>query len=81
MKSDNHLDLHFWFWSSLHRVLSESGVSFGTWLERRLLLELLKVVLWRGSGDFEGRPTPVGNGAAFFVTYIQSLFWDGLGQG
>lgn len=36
-------------------------------------LELLKVVLWRRSVHFEGRPTPVGNGAALFVTDIQSL--------
>lgn len=36
-------------------------------------LDLLKVVLWRRPVHFEGRPAPVGNGAAFFVTDIPSL--------
>lgn len=45
-------------------------------------LELLTALLWRGQ-YIEGRPTPVGNGAAAFVTDTQSrtvLGWAGSGS-
>lgn len=48
---------------------------------RRLLLELLKVLLRRRWIYSEGRHTPVGNDAVFCVTDIQSLTvlgWVGL---